>query len=31
LADHGVIVVADSLQLATDAVNTSGPMHLELH
>ena len=31
LDDHGVIVVADSLKLAIDAVNTIAPEHLELH
>ncbi len=31
LDDHGVVVVADSLEVAIDAVNTIAPEHLELH
>jgi histidinol dehydrogenase len=31
LNDHGVIVVADSMEAAVDAVNKIAPEHLELH
>lgn len=31
LDDNGVVVVADTLELATDAVNVIAPEHLELH
>ncbi len=31
LADNGVVVVADTLELAVDAVNVIAPEHLELH
>ncbi len=31
LGDHGVVVLADSLEEATEAVNVIAPEHLELH
>lgn len=31
LDDHGVVVVAETLEAAVDAVNTIAPEHLELH
>jgi histidinol dehydrogenase len=31
LSDNGVVVVADTLELAVDAVNVIAPEHLELH